>query len=55
MDVRKNECDQNILNYILGGIFTLTAIIQLVKILTHKDAAEKLEGLGKPVREPNPQ
>jgi Putative threonine efflux protein len=45
----KMNANQNILNYILGGIFALTAIIQLVKILLHKDAAEKIEGLGQPV------
>lgn len=45
--VEKMNANQNILNYVIGGIFTLTAIIQLIKILTHKDAAEKLEGLGK--------
>ena len=44
--VDKLNTNQNILNYVLGGIFTITAIIQLVKILTHKDAAEKLEKLG---------
>ena len=49
------NANQNILNYVIGGIFTLTAIIQLIKILTHKDAAEKLERLGKPVPEPNQQ
>ncbi len=53
--VEKMNANQNILNYVLGGIFALTAIIQLVKILLHKDAAEKLEGLGKPLPEPNPQ
>jgi len=30
------------LNWVIGGIFLLTAIIQLVKILQHKDAVEKL-------------
>lgn len=44
--VQKLNANQNILNYIIGGIFTLTAIIQLIKILLHKDAAEKLEHLG---------
>jgi threonine/homoserine/homoserine lactone efflux protein len=40
------RANMNILNWIIGGIFTLTAIIQLIKILRHKDAAEKLEKLG---------
>src|SRR6476620_1394664 len=44
--VEKLNANQNILNYVIGGIFTLTAIIQLIKILTHKDAAEKIEHLG---------
>jgi len=42
----KMNANQNMLNYVLGAIFTLTAIIQLIKILTHKDAAEKLDKLG---------
>ncbi len=54
--VEKMNANQNVLNYVIGGIFTLTAIIQLIKILTHKDAAEKLEKLGTPVPEAaNPQ
>ncbi|MEO6330879.1 MAG: LysE family transporter [Ginsengibacter sp.] len=44
--VEKLNANQNILNWVIGGIFTLTAIIQLMKILLHKDAAEKLEHLG---------
>lgn len=44
--VEKLNANQNVLNYVIGGIFTLTAIIQLVKILLHKDAAEKIEHLG---------
>ena len=54
--VEKMNANQNLLNYIIGGIFALTAIIQLVKILLHKDAAEKLEHLAAndetPVGEP---
>ncbi len=46
--VEKMNANQNILNYVIGGIFTLTAIIQLIKILTHKNAAEKLEKLRTP-------
>lgn len=44
--VEKLNANQNILNWVIGGIFTLTAVIQLVKIVLHKDAAEKLEHLG---------
>ena len=35
--------NQHILNWVVGGIFTLTAIIQLWRILKHKDAAHQLE------------
>jgi threonine/homoserine/homoserine lactone efflux protein len=35
--------NQNILNWIIGGIFAITALIQLWKILRHKDAEHKLE------------
>jgi hypothetical protein len=45
--VGKLNTNQNILNYVIGGIFTLTAIIQLIRILTHKGAAEKIGHLGK--------
>jgi hypothetical protein len=59
--VEKLNANQNILNYVIGGIFAVTAIIQLIKILTNKDAAEKLENLaeadktpiGEPLPEPN--
>ena len=44
--VAKLNANMNILNWVIGGIFTLTAIIQLIKILTHKGAAEKLDHLG---------
>jgi threonine/homoserine/homoserine lactone efflux protein len=35
--------NQNILNWVIGGIFAATAVMQLVKILRKKDAAHKLE------------
>jgi threonine/homoserine/homoserine lactone efflux protein len=35
--------NQNILNWVIGGIFTLTAIIQLWKILKNKDAQHNIE------------
>jgi threonine/homoserine/homoserine lactone efflux protein len=35
--------NQSILNWIVGGIFALTAIIQLWKILKHKDVVHQLE------------
>lgn len=43
--VAKLNANMNILNWVIGGIFALTAIIQLIKILTHKDAAERLDNL----------
>ncbi len=35
--------NQHILNWVIGGIFTLTALLQLWKILKHKDAVHQLE------------
>ena len=35
--------NQDILNWIIGGIFTLTAIIQIWKIVKKKDAVHKIE------------
>jgi threonine/homoserine/homoserine lactone efflux protein len=35
--------NQSLMNWIIGGIFALTAVIFFVKILIHKDAAKKLE------------
>jgi hypothetical protein len=32
---------QQYLNWVIGGIFTVTASIQLIKILRHKDALSK--------------
>ncbi len=43
--IEKLRTNQNILNWVIGGIFALTAIIQLIRILRHKDAAEKLESI----------
>jgi threonine/homoserine/homoserine lactone efflux protein len=43
--VQKLNANQNILNWIIGGIFALTAVILLVKILLNKDAARKLENM----------
>jgi threonine/homoserine/homoserine lactone efflux protein len=39
--VQRISNSEQYLNWVIGGIFTLTAIIQLWKILTHKDAIEK--------------
>jgi threonine/homoserine/homoserine lactone efflux protein len=46
--VEKLNTNQHILNWVIGGIFALTAVIQLIKIIFHKDAAEKLETLQAP-------
>jgi threonine/homoserine/homoserine lactone efflux protein len=61
--VEKLNANQNILNYVIGSIFAITAVIQLIKIIMHKDAAEKIEHLGdndgtpigEPLAEPNPR
>lgn len=34
---------QSLINWIIGGIFSVTALIFLIKILMNKDAADKLE------------
>ncbi len=43
--VDKLNTNQSILNWVLGGIFALTAVIQLVRILMHKDAIDKIKSL----------
>jgi threonine/homoserine/homoserine lactone efflux protein len=43
---QKLNSNQNILNWVIGGIFALTALILFIKILLHKDAAKKLEEIG---------
>lgn len=39
--VQRIANSQQYLNWIIGGIFALTAIIQLIKLLRHKDAITK--------------
>jgi len=41
--VEKLNGNQSLMNWIIGGIFAATAVIFLIKILLHKDAAEQLE------------
>ena len=41
--VGKLNGNQSLMNWIIGGIFAATAVIFLIKILLHKDAAEQLE------------
>ena len=43
--IQKLNNNQNLLNWIIGGIFAATALIFLIKILMNKDAAEKLEDM----------
>jgi hypothetical protein len=35
--------NQHILNWVIGGIFTITALLQLWKILKKKDAVHQME------------
>lgn len=39
----KLNTSQSLINWIIGGIFTLTAIIFMIKIFMNKDAADKLK------------
>lgn len=41
--VQKLNGNQSLMNWIIGGIFAITAVIFLIKILIHKDAAKKIE------------
>jgi threonine/homoserine/homoserine lactone efflux protein len=41
--VEKLNGNQSLMNWIIGGIFAATAVVFLIKILLHKDAAEQLE------------
>lgn len=43
--VQRLNANQSLMNWIIGGIFAITAIIFLIKILLNKDAAEKLEDM----------
>ncbi len=43
--VDKLSHNQNILNWVIGGIFLITAIIQLYKIMRHKDAVQQIHDL----------
>ncbi len=46
--VEKLNTNQKILNYVIGTIFAITAVIQLIRILIHKDAINKLDHLETP-------
>ncbi len=41
--VQRINNSQQYLNWVIGGIFAVTAIIQLIKILLHKDAISKFK------------
>jgi threonine/homoserine/homoserine lactone efflux protein len=41
--VEKLNTNQSILNWVIGGIFAITAIIMFIRILLHKDAVKKME------------
>ena len=43
--VNKLNANQNVLNWIIGGIFAVTALIQLWKMLRHRDAVQKIRDL----------
>ena len=42
------------LNWIIGGIFAVSALIQLYKILTHKDAVDKIQHIDEKDIPPDP-
>lgn len=44
--VQKLNANQNMLNWVIGGIFAATALILIIKILLHRDAVQKLETMG---------
>ncbi len=41
--VQELNANQSILNWVIGAIFAITAVIMLVRILLHKDAVRKLD------------
>ncbi len=41
--VQKLDTNQNIINWAIGGIFALTAVIMLIKILLNKGASKKID------------
>jgi threonine/homoserine/homoserine lactone efflux protein len=43
--VNKINANQNMLNWIIGGVFSLTALIQLYKIMRHKDTVQKIHDI----------
>ncbi len=43
--VEKIHNSEQYINWVIGGIFAVTALIQLWKIVRHKDAVEKIQGI----------
>lgn len=43
--VDKLNANQNGLNWVIGGIFSLTALIQLWRMMRHKDAVQKIHDI----------
>ena len=41
--INKISNSEQYLNWVIGGIFTITALIQLYRILQHKDAVDKIQ------------
>jgi len=41
--VQKLNANQSMLNWVIGGIFAITALVMIIKIFLHKDAVQKLE------------
>lgn len=41
--VEKLNTNQSVLNLVIGGIFAVTAVIQLIRIVWHKDAIDKMD------------
>ncbi|MEO7311530.1 MAG: LysE family transporter [Chitinophagaceae bacterium] len=44
--VDKLNTNQHLLNYIIGGVFAVTALLQLIKILRHKGLAHSVDKTG---------
>ncbi len=52
--VQNIKNSQAYINWIIGGVFALTAIIQVIKMIRHKDAVYKFTHEEENVKEPNP-
>ncbi len=53
--VQRISNSQQYLNWIIGGIFALTAIIQAIKMIRHKDAVYKFTHEEEEIKDPNLQ